>query len=263
MFIAQSLLEQHFLWGLLLLSLAALIAGYVDAVAGGAGLLLIPAMIMLGLPTQVALGQEKLVSMVGTLAAIRNFMRSRAIIWQVVPLGVVMALLGAYVGAKCVLILPVKVLTLVVICLLPIGLIITLCKSRLLARANDRENGQFTSSKLLLSMVCLSVGFYDGFFGPGTGSLFIIALFLINQFTLLNASATAKIFNFCSNFGALIAFLMAGKLMFLLSIPMILANIVGNHFGSQHTISSNGRLVQKVLVLSVVLLIISLSLHIL
>ncbi|WP_324646590.1 TSUP family transporter [Acinetobacter sp. MD2] len=263
MFIAQSLLEQHFLWGVLLLCFAALIAGYIDAVAGGAGLLLIPAMMMAGVPTQVALGQEKLVSMVGTLAAIRNFMRSRAIIWQVVPLGVVMALIGAYLGAKCILILPSTIMTLLVICLLPIGLIITLCKSRLLSQSNDRVNGEFASSKLLLSLVCVSVGFYDGFFGPGTGSLFIIALFLINKFTLLNASATAKIFNFCSNFGALIAFVMAGKLLFLISLPMIAANIIGNHFGSQHTITSNGRIVQKVLIMSVGLLMMSLIFHVL
>lgn len=84
-----------------------------------------------------------------------------------------------------------------------------------------------------------------------TGSIFIIALFLINHLTLLQASATSKIFNFASNIGAFVAFLLAGKMAFLIGIPMILANLTGNHFGSLHAINSNGEIIKKVLVITV------------
>lgn len=254
MFIEGSLLANYFILGMCFLVLASFLAGYIDSIAGGAGLVLIPAFIVAGFPPQLALGQEKLVSTIGTLAAIRNFMRSKSIIWKVVPLGVVTALIGSYIGAKLILILPSEILTTLILCLLPIGLIFTLFKSKFVKDSTNRKNGEFLQSTFLLLAVCLVVGFYDGFFGPGTGSLFIVALFLINKFTLLNASATSKIFNFSSNIGAFVAFLIAGKMAFLIGIPMIIANFIGNHIGSQHAISTNGNVVKKVLVLTVVLL---------
>lgn len=96
-------------------------------------------------------------------------------------------------------------------------------------------------------------------FGPGTSSIFIITLFIINKLSLLQASATSKIFNFASNIGAFVSFLIAGKMAFLIGIPMIIANLLGNHFGSLHAIHSNGEIIKKVLVITVGLLMVSLA----
>ena len=255
MFIDGSLLANYFIWGMIFLIVASFFAGYVDSIAGGAGLILIPAFIVAGLPPQVALGQEKLVSTVGTIAAIRNFFKSKSIIWKVVPLGIISALIGAYLGAKLVLILPVEMLTYIIFGLLPIGLLATLFKGKI---AGNREDTGYKDAPVLVVLVCLLVGFYDGFFGPGTGSLFIISLCLINKFNLLNASATSKIFNFSSNIGAFIAFLIAGKMAFLIGIPMIIANLWGNHLGSQQAINTDGAVIKKVLVLTVIILMITL-----
>lgn len=230
--------------------LASLVAGYIDAVAGGAGLVLIPAFLMVGLPPQIALAQEKLVSTIGTLAAIKNFMKSSSIVWTIVPIGLVSALFGAYLGAEAILMLPADAITYVIIGFLPVGLAATLFKGHLF-KQNREEGAEIKKSSLAVFITCLLVGFYDGFFGPGTGSIFIIVLFAINKLPLLQASATSKIFNFSSNIGAFAAFLLAGKMAFLIGIPMIVANLVGNHFGSLHAIRSNGEIIKKILILTV------------
>ena len=100
LFIPGSIIADYFYLGLFLLVAASLIAGYVDAIAGGAGLILIPAFLMVGLPPQVALAQEKLVSTIGTVAAIKNFMKSSSIVWHIVPVGIVAALIGGICRCK-------------------------------------------------------------------------------------------------------------------------------------------------------------------
>ncbi|UOO82031.1 TSUP family transporter [Uruburuella testudinis] len=251
LFVDGSIIAEYFYIGLGLLIIASLVAGYIDAIAGGAGLILIPAFLMVGLPPQVALAQEKLVSTIGTIAAIKNFMKNNAIIWKIIPIGIISAIVGAFIGAKVILMLPTHIINYIILGFLPIGLLATLFKGKLIRGHQDNE---IKESALAVFITCLVVGFYDGFFGPGTGSIFIIALHLINRLTLLQASATSKIFNFASNIGAFVAFLIAGKMAFLIGIPMIIANLAGNHFGSLHAIHTDGAIIKKVLVATVLLI---------
>ncbi|WP_127960476.1 sulfite exporter TauE/SafE family protein [Serratia microhaemolytica] len=245
-FVEGSLIAQYLLLGVLLLVVASFVAGYIDAIAGGAGLILIPAFMLTGLPPQLALGQEKLVSTIGTVAAIKNFVKNRSVIWKVVPAGLISALVGAYVGARVILLVPVETLSLVIVALLPIGLVAATLKSHL--KETDQPP---TTNPIAIFTVCFVVGFYDGFFGPGTGSLFIIALAVVNRFCLLEASATSKIFNFSSNIGAFVAFAIAGQMAWIIGIPMIIASLIGNHMGSLHAIKTNGEIIKKVLYISV------------
>lgn len=251
LFVDGSLIDQSLYLGIALLVIASFAAGYIDAIAGGAGLILVPAFLLTGLPPQVTLAQEKLVSTVGTLAAINNFSRSKSIVWKVVPFGVIFGIVGAYVGARAVLFLPSDVISYFVIGLLPLGLMATFYKSRL----NERTSAEINYSPILVSIVSLTVGFYDGFFGPGTGSIFIIVLYLVNNFTLLKSSATSKIFNFSSNIGAFVAFFLAGKMLILIGIPMILASLLGNHFGSHMAIKTDGQAIKTALFLTVGIMI--------
>ncbi|WP_370930883.1 sulfite exporter TauE/SafE family protein [Bartonella sp. DGB1] len=245
-FVEGSLITKYLIMSLFLLIIAVFVAGYIDSIAGGAGLILVPAFILAGFPPQLALGQAKLVGTIGTLAAIRNFIKNRSIIWNVVPAGLLSAIIGAYVGARVILILPAETLSLIIAVLLPVGLVGATLKNHL-----KESNRSPTTSPIIIFSVCFVVGFYDGFFGPGTGSLFIIALAIFNRFGLLEASATSKVFNFASNIGAFIAFVIAGKVAWLIGIPMVLASFLGNHIGSLHAIKSNGEIVKKVLYISV------------
>lgn len=251
MFVDGSLIANYFIIGLMVLILASFIAGYVDAVAGGAGLILVPAFMLVGLPPQMALGQEKLVSTIGTIAAIKNFIKAKSIIWKIVPIGIVSALIGAFLGAKAILVFPSHVIEYIIFGLLPVGLLATLFKGKI---AKNDQKQEIKKSAVAVFVTCLIVGFYDGFFGPGTGSIFIIALYLINSLSLLQASATSKIFNFSSNIGAFVAFALAGKMACMIGIPMVLANLLGNHLGSLHAIKSDGAIIKKVLIITVMLM---------
>lgn len=251
MFVDGSLIANYFIIGLMVLILASFIAGYVDAVAGGAGLILVPAFMLVGLPPQMALGQEKLVSTIGTIAAIKNFIKAKSIIWKIVPIGIVSALIGAFLGAKAILVFPSHVIEYIIFALLPVGLLATLFKGKI---AKNDQKQEIKKSAVAVFVTCLIVGFYDGFFGPGTGSIFIIALYLINSLSLLQASATSKIFNFSSNIGAFVAFALAGKMAYMIGIPMVLANLLGNHLGSLHAIKSDGTIIKKVLIITVILM---------
>ncbi len=258
MYIEQSLMADYFYAGLALLVIASFIAGYIDSIAGGAGLILIPAFMLTGLPPHMALGQEKLVSSFGTLAAITNFIKNKSIYWQIIPAGIVSSFLGAWVGAKAIIYLPAETITYIIICMLPLGLLAAFFKGRL---GQAQQNSAVRKSVWLVFFTCFIVGFYDGFFGPGTGSIFIICLFLINNLDLLKSSATSKIFNLASNIGGLVAFIMAGHIAFLISIPMIAASLLGNHLGSQHAIRTNGEIVRKILILTVGIMMLTLLIN--
>ncbi|MEG0279900.1 MAG: TSUP family transporter [Morganella sp. (in: enterobacteria)] len=258
MYIEQSLMADYFYAGLALLVIASFIAGYIDSIAGGAGLILIPAFMLTGLPPHMALGQEKLVSSFGTLAAITNFIKNKSIYWQIIPSGIVSSFLGAWVGAKAIIYLPAETITYIIICMLPLGLLAAFFKGRL---GQAQQNSAVRKSVWLVFFTCFIVGFYDGFFGPGTGSIFIICLFLINNLDLLKSSATSKIFNLASNIGGLVAFIMAGHIAFLISIPMIAASLLGNHLGSQHAIRTNGEIVRKILILTVGIMMLTLLIN--
>jgi hypothetical protein len=254
-FISNSILEQHLYLGLILISCICFIAGYIDSIAGGGGLITTPTFLLMGFPPQNALAQSKLVNSLGTLVAIRNFAKNKFIIWKIIPIGTITALIGAFIGSKIVLVLSTEILYYLIIGLIPVGFIFTIFKSKLM---NNQPASDLKYSWLSVSIICLLVGFYDGFFGPGAGSIFIICLYLITKMPLINASATSKTLNFSSNFGAFISFVLAGKVSFLIGIPMIFANIIGNHLGSHKAIKTNGEIIHKTLYVSFSVLLISL-----
>ncbi len=107
-------------------------------------------------------------------------------------------------------------------------------------------------------LVCFFAGFYDGFFGPGTGSLMIILFHYVVKLTLLEASATSKIFNFASNIGALVDFIIGGHILLLKGIPMILGNILGNYLGSKLAVKQGDTIIRTTLIASLSILFISL-----
>ncbi|WP_456431275.1 sulfite exporter TauE/SafE family protein [Nitratifractor sp.] len=244
MYLEGSVLADSFIMGLCLLILASFVAGFIDSVAGGAGLVLVPSFILAGLPPQIALGQEKLVSTLGTLSAIFNFIRSKKIRWDLVAIGVPAALIGAYLGAQAILYLDENTAGKVIVSMMPLGLLFAFLPKR---NNEGKVETPLFKKTLLFPSVALIIGFYDGFFGPGTGSLLIIALHYIMGLSLVTASATSKIFNFSSNVGAFLSFFMAGKMLFAIGIPMVIASILGNYLGSHMTIKRGDNFIRPIL----------------
>lgn len=250
--------QVHWVFAIAVLCLIAFFAGFVDSVAGGGGLFLVPGFLLVGLPPQVALGQEKVVSTLGTLAAIRNFFLNSKILWKIVLVGIPFSLAGAYTGAHSVLQIDQRVLEKILLILIPIAIGIFL-----IPRTSSADSKDMTKRTLIIAVpiVCFCIGFYDGFFGPGTGSILILCFHLALKLDLVSASANAKAFNFASNIGALIAFVMAGKVVYVIALPLVISNIIGNHLGSKMAITRGSRIVRQVLVFAMVSLFASVGLR--
>jgi uncharacterized membrane protein YfcA len=239
-----------------LLGTIAFIAGFVDSIAGGGGLFLVPGFLLVGLPPQVALGQEKLVSTLGTLAAIRNFLVNSKMVWKVALVGVPFSLLGAYLGANLIVSIPQETVGKIILALIPFGILIFLTPKDRPVQEHVLSHGMLFT---VVPLTCLVIGFYDGFFGPGTGSMFIIAFHYLLKMDLVSSSANSKTFNFASNIGALVAFVIAGKVIYLLALPLVACNILGNHLGSALAIRKGNDVVRKALVFSMLCLFASLG----
>lgn len=245
-------------WVLIILMFSAFVAGFIDSVAGGGGLILVPSFILVGLPPQLALGQEKIVSTLGTVAAIRNFIQNKRVVWAAVATGIPAGLLGAYVGAQAILYFDHDTIGKIILGMLPFGIILSFIPKR----EKSQETKETVSKNMIrfgVPAIVFVIGFYDGFFGPGTGSFLILALHYLLKFDLVSASATSKLFNFSSNVGALIAFVISGNVLYLLAVPLVVMNLFGNHVGSNSAIRYGPKLVQKTISLSLSLLMCSLG----
>ena len=202
-----------------LLCIVTFIAGLIDSIAGGGGLLRLPALLIAGVSPQQALGTNKFTGAIGTGAAMLNFARKGLILWKLAFIGIPCALLGSAAGSKCILAFDPQTAGKILIALLPVAAMITL-----IPRRSKSCKDSFTSKDvyLLTPLICFSVGFYDGFFGPGAGSFFIIAFNVCLRMNLIQASALTKVFNLSSNLGSLFVFLYHGDVLFLYAIPLLL-----------------------------------------
>ncbi|WGK68753.1 TSUP family transporter [Candidatus Haliotispira prima] len=257
MFIDGSLLADYLIIGISILVFVSFVAGFLDSIAGGAGLVLVPAFILTGMPPQLALGQEKLVSTLGTISAIYNYFKNGKIIWKVVGYGIPTALIGAYLGGKVILAIDESIVGKIIFFMIPIGLLFSFMPKR------TKSDKEYQPGKkdiwIVLPLTCFVIGFYDGFFGPGTGSLLILALHFLARMPLIESSATSKIFNFASNVGAFVAFAIAGKMAFLISIPMVVGSIAGNYLGSHLTLKNGEKIIKPLIFISISILFISLG----
>lgn len=229
------------------LSMAGFLTGLVDSIAGGGGLIMLPALLLAGVPAQTALGTNKFVGTLGTLAALVNFARSGLVLWKPALIGIPFALAGAAVGSRCVLAFDSATAGKIVVALLPFAALATLFPRRSIAEAASVSTGALY---VFTPLICCGVGFYDGFFGPGAGSFYILAFHFILRMNLIRASATAKVFNLASNVGAFVVFLLDGQVFFFYAIPLAIANILGNITGSQMAIRIGSEVVRRVLLLS-------------
>ena len=168
---------------------AAFVAGFIDSIAGGGGLITIPALLLSGLPPQLALGTNKVGCCLGTGVAMLNFARSNLILWRLALLGVGFSLVGAGIGTELALYISPDLLGKVLVLLLPFAMLATLMPKK------EQKNPPLTSGRrywILAPLCFLIVGIYDGFFGPGTGSFLILALHWVLRISLIEASSTSS-----------------------------------------------------------------------
>lgn len=237
------------------LSAVSALAGFIDSIAGGGGLLLIPALLFAGIPPQTVLGTNKFASTMGTSVAFLNFVRNGKVVWRIAAAGILFSLTGSLLGSKTILVFQNETVGRIIVGLLPLSVL-----SLFWPRKNRPLTDHLTSRDLWIRVppICFVIGFYDGFFGPGTGSFLIMAFYLLVGLDLIRASATAKAFNLASNIGAITIFLIEGKVIFFLGVPLAVANIAGNYLGSSLAIKRGSNTVKIFLFISLSILFASL-----
>ncbi len=218
------------------------VAGYVDAIAGGGGMIQLPILLLGGLPPIFALATNKIVSMFGTLVAIVGYQRHKIILWRYVVIAVVPCLGASYYGGVLALGTSSWMLQWLIILCIPVALYFTLQKN------NEEAVSKYDQgiSKTLLTTV--PIGFYDGYLGPGTGSYMTIALHKYMKIDYLHATAITKPLNLSTNIGAAIAFLFAGKVIWVVAIPMLFANAIGAAMGSHYAVKGGVEFIRKILI---------------
>jgi uncharacterized membrane protein YfcA len=215
---------------ILLLSLMSFLAGFIDSVAGGGGLVLIPSLLLAGIPPQTALGTNKFAAIFGTSTALANFMKHGKVIWKIAGFGLVFSVIGSVIGTKSILYFDEKTTAKIILLLLPITAIITfLPKRQLKTSLSDLSKKDLY---LFTPLLCFMVGFYDGFFGPGTGTFLIFGFYIFLGLHLINASAISKVFNLASNLGSFVTFAFADRVLYGIGIPIAISNLVGGYLGS-------------------------------
>ncbi len=205
-------------------------AGIIDSIAGGGGLITIPSLMLVNIPPHFALGTNKFASSLGSLTAVWPFLRNKLIVLHLVPYGFIASFSGGILGSWLALQVESSMLGKVMAFLLPIGLLFSLLSGRTSMR--DNVDMPLKKQKIVVSIIGIVIGVYDGFFGPGTGSFFILALHMFLGLGLVHASGTTKVFNLASNVGALVAFASGGVVLYALAIPCAIGSIVGNQLGA-------------------------------
>lgn len=234
---------------------AVFVAGFIDSIAGGGGLISLPALLLAGIPAQNALGTNRFMSSVGTASAVYYFAKNKEIDWRLAAKGLPFSLSGAVLGTKFVLIMDPAVLNGVILFLLPIAAVICFIPIK---EQKQRVKDQGLTFLIRIAVVCFLIGFYDGFFGPGTGTFLIMALHFFLGKGMVSASGTAKVFNLASNLGSMFTFMLSGKIIFLLAFPMALANMSGNLLGSRMAVKRGPDFIRKFIIIPLAMLFLAL-----
>jgi uncharacterized membrane protein YfcA len=248
------------IWHALFLVGVAFVAGTVDAIGGGGGLLTVPALLAVGLPPHLALGTNKGQSTFGSAAALLRYARSGLIPWRrarwLFPAG----LLGALGGARLVLFLRPELLE-------PLILALLVAVAAFLAFRRRRAQGaQGTPTPLrerLALLAALAIGAYDGFFGPGTGTFLIVAFVALLGLSLPQASAEAKVVNCAANVAALAMFSWNGVVLWTVALPMAGAQLLAGTLGAHLAIRGGDVWVRRVVLGVVLVLVLKLGLDLL
>lgn len=249
------------IFNLVLLCFLTFLAGFIDSIAGGGGLISVPAYIMAGIPVHLALGSGKFSSSFGTLIATINYWRHNKVHVRTAAISFVFAFAGSAAGAKTVLYVDDTVFRIMLIVLIPlIALFITLKKD--FGSLNATESLKPMSASLISAAIGLVIGFYDGFIGPGTGTFLIFAYTLLLHFDLVTASGNAKLVNLASNVGAMLTFLLHGQVLFAVAIPAALTGIAGNYIGSRLALEKGSKVIRAVFMVVLGLMVINLILSV-
>ncbi len=217
-------------------------ASLLDAVAGGGGLISLPAYLLAGLPPHNAIATNKLSSSIGTVASTARFIKNKCVDWPTSLPCAALAVLGSVAGANLVLSVDEDVIRYIMLALIPLLAFIVLKK-----RSLDEAALQPVDRKRQLFVVCLTaliVGMYDGFYGPGTGTFLLLAYTQLAKLPLRLAAGNVKISNLSSNIGSLTVFLIHGQAIIPIGLIAAVFAVLGHFLGAGLLLKNGGRIVK-------------------
>jgi cupin 2 domain-containing protein len=230
--------HQFILYGFLIVM--GFLAGFIDAVAGGGGLISLPALTITGLPISLVLGTNKLQSSIGTSVAVYKYYRDGLINFKTVARGLIMGFIGASCGALLATQISNQFMRYIVPFLMLGVFVFNWFNKSLGVQAGKARMPEI----LFFSIFGFILGFYDAFFGPGVGNFWIIAIVFFLGYTFLEASGYAKVLNLKSNLFSLAIFVYFGKVQFVLGLIMACGQFVGGYSGAKMVILKGSKLVR-------------------
>ncbi len=248
-------MEIVFSWELLLLLfVVAIFAGFIDTLAGGGGLIALPALLIAQVPPLQALATNKLQGSFGTLTSSLVMLSKKIVTWQGIWLAFLASLVGSGLGTIFVHFINTDTLVL----LIPLVLISVALYFAFAKQVGSVEKPPRVSQKIYLFGIVPGIGFYDGFFGPGTGSIFTLANVSLMGKTLISATANAKCLNFASNIASLFVFICSGHISWIIGGVMILGQIIGARIGSHVVLNHGQKWIRPLIIVMCILMCIKL-----
>ncbi len=237
-----------------ILFLTGLCAGFVDSIAGGGGLISLPMLLSVGLPPTLALGTNKLQGSFGSFSASWNFIRTGVVKMDESLYGIGFTLMGAAIGAFAIQQIQAGFIRHIIPGLLLFVFFYTLFSKNLGRAARDPKMGK----NQFFMIFGLILGFYDGFFGPGTGSFWTGAMLILLGLDMTAASGTTRIMNFTSNIVALSVFIIGGNVLYPAGLTMAAGQIIGARIGSGMAIKRGAAFIRPIFLTMVFLTIVRL-----
>lgn len=228
-----------------ILFLLAGIAGFIDAIAGGGGLITIPALLAAGLPPAAALATNKLQASGGSFSASLYFVRKKVVDLRTVWKMILGTFSGAMVGTIAVQLIDASIVK----SLLPILVLVVGLYFLFSPKLGEKDCHQRLSFTAFALAAAFPIGFYDGFFGPGTGSFLCVAFVTLLGFNLAKATAHAKILNFTSNFTSLVFFILGGEVYWTLGFVMMIGGFLGARLGAKMVLTKGQKLIRPMVVI--------------
>lgn len=232
------------------------VAMFIDSIAGGGGIITIPAYLVTGMPITTVYGTNKFVACAGTAFGAGNYIRKKCVNWTVAFPALCGALIGSFCGAQLALHLSQQVLQICLVVILPVVALVMIFNRGFGDEENQKPMRGKIGTILVGFAIGLIIGCYDGFFGPGTGMFLSLAFVLFERLSLIYATGTTKVVNLASNFAALVAYLIAGTVDFKIAIPCTICSIAGCLLGSQCAIKKGTKFIKSIMIVAAMLLLV-------
>jgi uncharacterized protein len=234
---------------IIILSIAAFTAGFVDAIVGGGGLIQTPAtmLILPQYPIATLLGTTKIPAFTGTSIAAFQYAKRIQLQWKLIAIMGSIALVAALTGSYCVTKVSNQFMKHIIFGVLLLVAIYTFVKKDLGSVNKQPLNPQ--KEIIIGAISAIFIGFYDGFIGPGTGSFLVVLFISVLGFDFIKASAHAKCINLATNAGSIILFAKSGHILYLYALPMAICNITGAYFGARLAILKGNQFIRYVFLL--------------